>query len=564
MAQQLPYQPQTESRGPISGGRAASAVDFGANTGLQEASRALDTVATAVNRAAEMDDSAAASRMVAETRAKWAIKLQEDMKYAESQLFDPVIKPAPEGIMGGGGEPDVQAPSMLAQRTQPQKLSYKDFAEKYVNGLNDEILSLRGNMQTRQGTTVFDNMMGNLRSDFTTRAFEAQADLAGRKAVADFNGTVNANANTLMADPTHFTEVLRETADTFRNMSNIPAGLRDKLWQETQSKLAMAAGRGLIDANPMVALKSLRDGVYDEFVTPEQKKQLIGESITEMKAVEVMAEKLRKQAKEQQAMAREATNNDFLDKFQQGKLAWNDVKGSNLEAMGEGSKNFWLGMLERQAREGTTPVKTDAALYWDLTRRINLPAGDPRKITDQDQLLGYHDRISISDLKDLRTQAVQARGEDGSKLGTDTNRFLESMRAQFIKAPIGVPDPQGEEAFYKFNFALREEMEKYREANKNPRDLLDPNSPSYFGKQMKLFTPSQQERINSMVNNAKEEFQKGPAGVDATKLPTAPTDPLQRAIGQTYNSPSGVVTWTDDGWRRGVWQKKGGTWEMVK
>ncbi|MBY0262869.1 MAG: hypothetical protein K2Q20_11025, partial [Phycisphaerales bacterium] len=559
------YQPQVDIRSPISTGRAAAAADFGANTGLQEVSRALDQTATALNRAAEMEDSSAASRMVAETRAKWAIKLNEDMKFAESQLFAPNVQPAPQGqIIGGGGEPDVQVPGMEAKRTQKQAISYKDFATKYVTDLNDEILKMRGAMQTRQGVTVFDNMMSNLRADFTTRAFEAQADLAGRKAVADFNGTVNANTNTLMADPTHFTEILRETADTFKNMTSIPAGMRDKLWQETQGRLAMAAGRGFIDANPMLAMKSFRDGVYDDFLTPEQKKQLIGESITEMKAVEVMAEKLRKQAKEQQALEREATNNDFLDKYQQGKLSWNDVKGSNLEAMGEGSKNFWLGMLDRQAREGTTPVKTDAALYWDLTRRINLPAGDPRKIVDQNQLLAYHDRISISDLKELRTQTVQMRGEDGSKLGNDTNRFLESMRSQFIKAPIGVPDPQGEEAFYKFNFALRQEMEKYRDENKDPRDLLNPNSPAYFGKQMKLYTPSQQERIQSMVDSAKEEFGKGPQGVDASKLPSAPTDPLQRAIGQSYNSPTGVVTWTDDGWRRGVWKKIGGTWEMQK
>lgn len=548
-------QQQTEARVGIPGMRAATATDFGANTGLQQAGAALDNAATSINRAMEIEDSAAASRAVAETRARWAVKLHEDMKYAESQLFAPTPTEGKQSVPPGAGGPTDMAADAVGVKGQPiTQLSYRDFSTKFVNDLNDDILKQRGQMRTKQGSIIYDNMMANLRSDFTVRAFEAQADLAGKKAVADFTATVDSNANTLMADPTHFQAVLKETNEQLAAMTNIPAGMRDKLFKETKETLAMAAGRGLIDANPMVALQEFRSGKYNELVSPEKLKQLQGESITEMKALEVMAEKLRKQAQQQLAAQREATNNDFLEKYAEGKLVWNDVKGSNLEAMGEGSKNFWLGMLDKQAREGVRPVKTDAALYWDLTKRINLPPGDPKKIVDQNQLLAYHDRISISDLRDLRNQAVQARGEDGGKLNTDTNRFLESMRAQFIKEANGIPDPQGEEAFYKFNFALREEMEKYREANKDPRELMNPNSPAYFGKQVKLFSPSQTERIKRMSESIKEEYRTQKGEVDPSTIPPVPSDPAQREIGGVYRGPTGVGTWTEKGWMRGLWR----------
>lgn len=552
----------TAGRVGIPESKAATAVDFGASSALPEASSALNTAASSINRALEQEDSSTAARMLAETRAKWSIRLQEDMKFAESQLFNPVVPPNTGGP--ASGPTDITADPVGVKQPPAQQFAYRDMATKYANDLNDEILSLRGTMRTRGGIERYDNMMANLRGDLTTRAFEAQAELVGRKAVVDFQSMVDSNANTLMADPTHLSSILTETAQTFRDMSNIPAGMRDKLWNDTENTLAFAAGRGLIDANPMLALQTFRGGAFDNLIKPEQKQQLIGESITEMKAVEVMAEKLRKQQAAQLVAQREVTNNDFLDKFQQGKLTWNDVKNSNLEAMGEGSKNFWLGKLEQQAREGEKPVRTDPQLYWELTKRINLPPGDPKKITNQDQLLAYHDRVSISDLKDLRNQAVQARGEDGSKLGTDTNRFLEGMRAQFIKAPVGLPDPQGEEAFYKFNFALREEMERYREANKDPRELLNPESPAYFGKQVKLYSPSQADRIKSLTESAREEFRQGkPGAPDTGSLPTVPNDPGARVRGMGYQSPTGPVTWTGTGWLRGLWRWDDGSKKWV-
>jgi hypothetical protein len=393
----------------------------------------------------------------------------------------------------------------------------------------------------------------------------------GKKAIADYTGALNANANTLTADPTHFENILHESEVGLANMPQIPAGQRDKLLEHTRNTLALAAGRGLIDANPMVAMKEIQSGKYDAFITPEQKHALIQESFTEMRAVEVMAEKLKKQAEEQAKLQRDTVNNDFLDKYEQGALTWDDVKKSTLLPMGEGSKDFWLNMLHRQATEGVV-VKTDPSLYWDLSSRINLPWGDPRKITDPNQLLAYQDRMKISDLKDLRGQVFASKGEDGGKLGTDIGRFLESVRPQFIKpSAAGLPDPTGEQSFYNFQYALRQQAEQYRQGNKDPRELLDPNSKAYFGALIKTYQPSQAQRLQAQVESAQQladDFaaQKRlgvPGGIqesgDQTKLPevvepnypVAPRDPKQLQVGKVYQFPTGVGTWTGKGVIRG-------------
>ena len=548
---QLPIYVSKPTQTAVSISPRATPADFGAGTGLQHAGAALGTAADALNKVNEQDDASAASRMVAELRSRYAIKLHEDMKYAESQLYTPTVTTGAQATTGGGGEPDQQAAPVNVGGQPISSLSYKDFSTKFVNGLNDEIIKLRGNMRTRHGVTVFDNMMANLRGDFTTRAFEAQADLAGKKAVVDYNATLNSNANTLMADPTHFNAILKDTQETLASMTNIPAGMRDQLFKQTTEKLAVAAGRGLIDANPVTALEILRSGKYNELVSPEQMHQLQGEALTEMKALEVMAEKLRKQQEEQAKLQRNDTNNDFLEKYEKGALTWEDVKKSNLLAMGEGSKNFWLNMLEKQAKEGVT-VKTDHETYWELSKRIDLPFGDPRKITDPDTLLAFQDRVSISDLRGLRASVMQAKGEDGGKLQADITRFLNGMRGQFTKSAYGLPDAQGDESFYAYDIALRNEVEKYREQNKDPRTLLDPRSPNYFGNTAKAFIKSQAQRIKEISEGVKEEYgKKANGGVDESVYPPAPTDPKFLERGRVYRTPSGVMTWTGDGFLRG-------------
>jgi hypothetical protein len=66
---------------------------------------------------------------------------------------------------------------------------------------------------------------------------------------------------------------------------------------ETLKKLVKEATseafvRGAIDAHPPIAWQNLREGVYDGMLTADQKHQLAMECYTELRALELIEEKM--------------------------------------------------------------------------------------------------------------------------------------------------------------------------------------------------------------------------------------------------------------------------------
>lgn len=134
---------------------------------------------------------------------------------------------------------------------------------------------------------------------------------------------------------------------------------------------------------------------------------------------------------------------------------------------------------QRAASGEYTP--SDPKVFNDTLTRINLPAGSPGRITDPTQItpliahgLNYADsQRLIAQMKDLNSP--------------ETNPFLRTVNQAKITATrmltsnlsISMHPESGQEAAYRFGYALDQQIAAMRKSGKDPQALFDPTSPDY-------------------------------------------------------------------------------------
>ena len=72
---------------------------------------------------------------------------------------------------------------------------------------------------------------------------------------------------------------------------DVPQGVRDKLWEETEQTLAVSFMQGRIDEDPIGAMGLLESGAFDEVLTPAQVEALRNGSAIEIRRAEAAAER---------------------------------------------------------------------------------------------------------------------------------------------------------------------------------------------------------------------------------------------------------------------------------
>jgi hypothetical protein len=167
---------------------------------------------------------------------------------------------------------------------------------------------------------------------------------------------------------------------------------------------------------------------------------------------------------------------------------------------------------QRAASGEFTP--SDPKTFNDVQNRINLPAGDPNRITDPTQVtpliahgLSYSDSQKlITEMKDLNSPEMNPFLKQVNGVKQTAQKMLtSSVSAVTIQHPEAA-----QEAAYRFGFALDQQISSMQKAGKNPSTLFDPSSPDY------ALTPS---RVMSFMPT---EAQIVAQQANATR-PTAPT-----------------------------------------
>jgi len=529
MPQIREYSSRADIAGPVAG-RAATATDFGGTVGqgVRSIGGALGDAAEMLMQARERDDMSIARRLASEKRFKWGIALTDRRRYSESQIVDGA----------SGVQVEVQAPTAEGRHlaspgigadtsAAPIDMAYPDFAEKYVTDMDDDLLNSRNALKTRAGRQVYDEMTASLRNDLGERAYVAQADLAGKKAAMDVRIMLDNMRNAVMASPDSLGAVIDEFTSGMRDEQYLPAEVRDRLMRDGRVSLAKSAVQGEIDADPVNAIKVLRDGKYDSHLDADDKASLMKAAEVAIRADELELQRREKKAKEAVKIEQSKVQDDFLAKYANGELTPKEVLGSILDPFGDGSKKQFLAMIEQQTKEG--PVfDTDAGTYHRLFERIHLPYGHPQRINDESQLFPYHRKLKPSDLERLRADTRNARDREGTSFQQDKGKFVKSMEAVFKPNKGEIPDPRGDLNFYHWQVALDEAILAKQQKGESPRDLFNPNSKEYFALRAGEFQRSQAEILRDLPTYYREQYGTPGAG-DADRAKKNP-EGLSRSV----------------------------------
>jgi soluble lytic murein transglycosylase len=126
-------------------------------------------------------------------------------------------------------------------------------------------------------------------------------------------------------------------------------------------------------------------------------------------------------------------------------------------------------------------TSSDPKVFNDVQARINLPEGDPNRITDPSQVtpLIAHG-LNFSDSQKLITEMRELNSPENNAFMKTVNGIKQTAQRMLSANLNVVTHPElGQEAAYRFGYALDAQVAAYRKAGKDPHSLFDPTAPDY-------------------------------------------------------------------------------------
>lgn len=470
MPQIKEYFQRSDVQGPMQG-RRATGEDVGVGAGLTALGRGVAAYTDAVAKRTEQAEVSDLHAKVSQAQLEWT-------KHYEEQLQ--------AGTLDTG---------------------------KFVENLDEYASKMGEGLQTAAGQDYLGKATAQLRTHFAEKAILGQAQLAGAKARADYQTSVNNYSSTLVNDPSSFGAIkaMHDTGITeLVQRAGLPAAQAMELMTHGHRELAKSAVHGWVQLDPQEAKKKLAGGEFNNYIDGDTKKQLFAEAEQAVRGRELEDERLRREQERVRKEQQEVTQNTFLQKMVDGKLSASDILKSNLEAFGSGSKEQFLQIMKKSQDDR---IRTDPGTFTDLFHRIHAPDNDPKKILDESYLNQFvGNGLTIETLNQLRSEIQGRKTIDGQMVGEMKKQLMEVARGKLSKANpmLGIPDPEGQEKMLRFTSYFLTEFDKQVKAGKKPFDLLHPDNPDYLGKGISMFAESPTEIVRKSAQAFRSSLQPVP------------------------------------------------------
>jgi len=379
--------------------------------------------------------------------------------------------------------------------------------DKFKDHVRDTVDGIEDNVKTGAGANYFKTASAELQAHFLNTAAQGSSQLAGEKAKSNYMTSLNNSSSTLLNDPSSFEFTQSQQIqgiDALVAGGGLPAEAAGKLKDHSNTELAKSAVRGWIRLDPEMAKKQLDDNKFGDYIDGDLKHQLYSEVKTQESANDTKQKQLEKQQRDALTAEQTKTQNDFLQKIQDGNLKPQDVLDSNLDPTGGGSKEQFINMIKRQNNETKdNRIQTDPYIMKDLYDRIHLPDGDPRKITDENELnKHFGNGLNMADLKNLRGEISNKGTIEGEANSQMKKTFIQSAYQAIAKPdPVTkLADPEGAKNFQIWQSNFLSSYQEGLKSGKTPAQLLNPKSSDYLGQDIDQYQRSPQEVIKSIVN----------------------------------------------------------------
>lgn len=490
-------------------GRRANAGDFGV-TGLEGIADKVSASFSVIQDNADRANVSDIHAKMAQARAEWTVALQE-----------------------------------RAQGMQPGDTTFlpkfdADF-QKYLGETEQNIVT------SEPGRMAFQKMAADMRAHFFEQAGVMQAKAVGAKAVQDFGTLVDANTRTAITDPTQYDALLKQTRDAINDpngfYAKVPAPQRAALLKKAEEDLTYGAAKGLIVTlnAPDLALKKLKEGGYPT-IDPQKMDDLITLAQARIEHNDAMKGKAEAQAKLAKAEKAKEVEADFnrriLDPKARGGMPTDKEIADNPYLTGDDVKQVYAFKRAR-IRESLEGEGKNPQTVATLLKAITADDGADNKTYSTKPITDAFaaGKISSRELTQLLDFEKGFRGDAIGTLSQDvkstTARTMKNMNASmgYLMQPDQLSAAQNQ-----VTFDLQDAVMTRRKENKNPRDLLDPNSKDYF------FTPG---RMASYFRSPQQSMADAAASVAAGGRTTG-------AVPTAKNPKTGETLY----YRDGKWQNK--------
>jgi hypothetical protein len=441
--------------GDISGGRRATAEDFGAVdlSGV----RAVQSAASKFLETKEEDESRGVLVKQAEIRAKYAKRLDD------------------------------------------AALTNEDLG-KVKEDLDNELSSVTEGLQTKRGfetaaihgantTAVFDNQANNI---LVSRA-QAVAKVEGSKFINSLSAQISRDPTTLALG--------EASVDAF--MQTLPKHISDgdkavmaNVWKQG---LNVAAAKSLARTDPDGTIALVKGGSFN--LSAEARDNVIAEAERE-KRMQRQDDLLKK------AEAKEKLHNELLlvesehfDQIKAGKGSWATIRDDPRLAGPEGTRvkqhletAMRVQAAEARARAGEGGArKSDENVRMQLMLRALAPDGDPNKIYNTDAVYaalkdqadgkrGINTNDALNLFAIIGNQKDENNKNIGSHLGRMMTEFERSLKSNYeIKAKASIDPDLVPRIVNEYAGQVATRMADLRKINENPASVFDKTSKNYMG-----------------------------------------------------------------------------------
>jgi hypothetical protein len=156
------------------------------------------------------------------------------------------------------------------------------------------------------------------------------------------------------------------------------------------------------------------------------------------------------------------------------------------------------------------PAAVSRRAWTDLAARINLPYGDPNKITDMQPIIREAGSLTKADRDDLFKMVQDGADPDKGRLGQSMKVFTDRVKARITGTIAGDIDKRGEADFYEFEQYVLKRVRDLQAEKKDPFVLFNPSSPEYLGAPGVL--AGFQRSLQDQSRNIQEDLGKGGLG----------------------------------------------------
>ena len=402
------------------------------------------------------------------------------------------------------------------------------YTEQFMARISTNLDSVGTKFQTAQGRQAWERGSAATQAHYLVAAGEAQSQMAGVKAVANFKDFVSNSSNAVMANPFNFEQTEQSVSSVIRDpkgvFGKLPAEKVDELALMAKQQLAQSAAQGVIRMDPSLGMELLTKGKYDSYLNPDAKHALITEARVGIAGQEAEARRQEAEAERQRKREIDEINQGMVEQYASRTLTVPTILESRLKATGDGSKEHWIKMLEAQNKETKeAPIKRDPGTFIDVLDGIRNGKVTSEQQIEQKFMDSAHLGVGITweDTKQLRQELKDLRTPEGEKLGAQVKSFTEAFAPQIDKSnPVmGKIDFRGKAKLYEFNTMVMDKVNEYKQQGKDPRTLMDPKSPDFLGspETINQYKTTMQDSIKEMSEN----MRRG----QATKPPSAGTSP---------------------------------------